>query len=355
MKIIELLEEMKKDNIQKNQLNEQAAFSRFLSKTLPALGQTFEHNFFTELRNILRKDLTTVSPKEMAAAFKAPQMAAFRRQIADKLMETEFNTVDNILRKYNLSVPQESINAGKELATTLEIDPAFLKDVKASWAAKKGAGTTATTATTAGQTTATTAGQTTAAVAGQVAGITEKEISTLINGKIRLYFNDIQPKTWYSFITRYGKEMRNEMNIATKNMANANTYEEVAKVLDDIVLKMSNLKKSSAATKLDASKIDTEIAKGNYYRDGARRSGTSRVSSGNKLKYIAYAAFAVGIWYVWSKISNAFNEYAAPESSSFLDKYLPGGLEGSGGEQSNDTTGQSQAPTNNLKNKWGLQ
>lgn len=342
MKITELLEEIKKDNIQKSQLNEQAAFSRFLSKTLPALGQTFEHNFFTELRNILRKDLTTVSPKEMAAAFKAPQMAAFRRQIADKLMETEFDTVDNILRKYNLSVPQESINAGKELATTLEIDPAFLKDVRASWAAKKGAGTTATTA---GQTTATTAGQTTAAVAGQVAGISEKEISNLINGKIRLYFKDIEPKKWYSFMTRYGKEMKNEMTVATKNMANAHTYDDVAKVLDDIITKMSSLKQSTAATKLSSAKIESEVAKAAYYRDGARRGGTRRVESGNLLKYVIYAAFAYGLYYVWTKVGDFFND-TTPENSGFLDKYLPDGLDNLGDEQGNDITGQNQGQNN---------
>lgn len=325
-------------DVQQKQLDEQAAFSRFLSKTLPALGQTFEHNFFTELRNILKKDLTTITPKELSMAFKLPQMAGFRRQITDKLMETEFATVDNILKKYNLSVPQESINAGKELASTLDIDPAFLKDVKASWVAKKGAGTTATTA---GQTTAaTTAGQ----VAVQVAGVTEKEITNLINGKIRLHFSDIEPKKWYSFMTRYGKEMKNEMTIATKNMANANTYEEVAKVLDDIVLKMSNLKQSSAATKLGTAKIDSEIAKATYYRDGARRVGSSRISSGNKIKYVFYAAGIYGIYYVWTKVGDFFNQSTQPDNSGFLDKYLPGGTEDLSGGQI-DTTGQVQKPS----------
>lgn len=349
MKLIDLLNEIENADIQKSQLDEQAAFSRFLSKTLPALGQTFEHNFFTELRNILRKDLTTVSPKEMAAAFKAPQMAAFRRQIADKLMETEFGTVDNILRKYNLSVPQESINAGKELASALDIDPAFLKDVKASWAAKKGAGTTATTA---GQTTATTAGQAATAAATQVAGITEKEIANLINGKIRLYFNDIEPRKWYSFITRYGKDMRNEMKIATKNMADAKTYDDVAKVLDDIVMKMSSLKQSTAATKLGSAKIESEIAKASYYRNGAKRGSSKAVSSVNLIKYVMYAAFAYGLYYVWTKVGEFFNSETSPENSGFLDKYLPNEFNDLGGEQNTDTT--SQQPTNK-QNSWGFE
>lgn len=136
MKLLEIIQDI--------QLNEQ--LSRFLTKTLPSLGHTFEHNFFTELRRIIGKDLTTISPKEMSAAFKLPQMAGYRKQIADKLMETEFDVVDNILNKYNLSIPQQSINAGKELASTLDIDPAFLKDVKQSYLAKKGAGGTSQSA-----------------------------------------------------------------------------------------------------------------------------------------------------------------------------------------------------------------
>jgi len=335
----ELLEEISRIQemmeVQKVQLDEQAAFSRFLSKVLPALGQTFEHNFFTELRTILKKDLTTVTPKEMAMAFKLPQMAGFRKQVADQLMKTEFETVDNILRKYNLSVPQESINAGKELASVLEIDPAFLKDVKASWAAKKAAGGASDVAGAAG------------AAAQNIVTVTPQVIANTINPQqLRAIILDVA-KPYNKFINKSildkllfsdGTTIKRIMGEVAAEMQ-GKTPAEVADLASQRFNSLvANIEKTNTVLGTELKNQET-IARREYYKHSNR--GTSKVwTLSGVVSLVKYCLIGYIGWRLYKYFSTSNAEQ--PGIADGLSKLLPS----IGGQNGQQTPGQNQGQDN---------
>jgi hypothetical protein len=103
------------------------------------LAPSVEARFITGIETRLGKKIASATDAEVTTALKHTSMASVRMEIAEAIYLVEKNSIDNILSKYNMSVPGEASRAYSELSAK-GYNSAILKDIKNVYNAGKTSG-----------------------------------------------------------------------------------------------------------------------------------------------------------------------------------------------------------------------
>jgi hypothetical protein len=111
-----------------------------IRKLVPGL----EAKITTALETELGKALTSATDKEIEIALKSATMAAARKELAVAIYAAEKNMIDDVFKKYNMSVATEASKAYSELQQN-GLNKGILKDIVGEWkAGGKGASSSVT-------------------------------------------------------------------------------------------------------------------------------------------------------------------------------------------------------------------
>jgi len=111
-----------------------------IRKLVPGL----EAKITTALEKELGKVLTASTDKEIEIALKSATMAAVRKELAVAIYAAEKNMIDDVFKKYNMSIATDASKAYVELQNN-GLNRGILKDVVGEWkAGGKGASSSAT-------------------------------------------------------------------------------------------------------------------------------------------------------------------------------------------------------------------
>lgn len=113
-----------------------------IRKLVPGL----EAKITTALEKELGKALAASTDKEIEVALKSATMAAARKELAAAIYVAEKNMIDDVFKKYNMSIPGEASKAYVELQTN-GLNRGILRDVALEWKAGSKAGSSSVTPT----------------------------------------------------------------------------------------------------------------------------------------------------------------------------------------------------------------
>jgi hypothetical protein len=129
-------------NIKESSVIEEAGnpIMAVIKKLIPDL----EEKITTALEKELGKALSASTDKEIEVALKSATMAATRKEIAAAIYAVEKNMIDDVFKKYNMSIPTDASKAYVELQDN-GLNRGILKDIVGEWkAGGKGASSSAT-------------------------------------------------------------------------------------------------------------------------------------------------------------------------------------------------------------------
>lgn len=105
---------------------EEQLWKTLIKKVAPNL----QRQFFTDLEQNLGKKLTAASESEITAAIRSAEMGAMRKRVAKEIYTAEKQTIDDILKKYDLTNRTQSTAAYTELSAN-GVHPGLRRDVVA--------------------------------------------------------------------------------------------------------------------------------------------------------------------------------------------------------------------------------
>jgi hypothetical protein len=111
-----------------------------IRKLVPGL----EAKITTALEKELGKVLTASTDKEIEIALKSATMAAVRKELAAAIYAAEKNMIDDVFKKYNMSIPADASKAYVELQNN-GLNRGILRDVAGEWRAGSKAGSSSVT------------------------------------------------------------------------------------------------------------------------------------------------------------------------------------------------------------------
>lgn len=100
----------------------------FDSKDESSLDKKFEQ--------VLGKKISEASDDEIEAAFKSPEMALVRKEIAKEIYSEKKEMIDGVFAKYDMRVLEDAVKAYNELQLPpIEINRNILKEIRKEWKA----------------------------------------------------------------------------------------------------------------------------------------------------------------------------------------------------------------------------
>lgn len=193
------------------------------------LAPSVESRFITGIETRLGKKIASATDTEVTTALKHTSMASVRMEIAEAIYLVEKNSIDNILSKYNMSVPGEASRAYSELSAK-GYNSAILKDIKNVYNAGKTSG--AAGGSSAGGKVTTTA----ANIAIDVEGYITKYFPNITSDKnvYNSLVNDIKPnllnkdtKGQIDFITNKCTSLEKQIGDSLQNLTDMDKKESV--------------------------------------------------------------------------------------------------------------------------------
>jgi hypothetical protein len=104
----------------------------------------FKHHFDSKdessldkkIEQVLGKKISEASDDEIEAAFKSPEMALVRKEIAKEIYSEKKEMIDGVFAKYDMRVLEDAVKAYNELQLPpIEINRNILKEVVKEWKA----------------------------------------------------------------------------------------------------------------------------------------------------------------------------------------------------------------------------